>query len=155
MRWALRVAGILLVTVSIAGLWIRGVDHDPALWHADPTAAERTGAPNDALAAPGDTTRAAPDTVLVSAPSDPLAAFDRVARGSPRVEVVAGSVEEGHITYVQRSAILGFPDYVSAKRVEAATGASIAVWSRSRFGHSDLGVNAARLADWLAAAGFE
>ncbi|MEL6267324.1 MAG: DUF1499 domain-containing protein, partial [Pseudomonadota bacterium] len=65
------------------------------------------------------------------------------------VEVVAGSAAEGFVTYVQTSRIVGFPDYVSARTVEGG----IAVWSRSRYGYSDLGVNRARVEDWLAAAG--
>ncbi|MEL6766270.1 MAG: DUF1499 domain-containing protein [Pseudomonadota bacterium] len=155
MRWLLRAAGLVIVVLSLAGLWVRAVDHDPALWHQDPTTTARTGQPNDFLAGPTGSTQAPLDMTLSSVPSEPLVAFDRIAMAAPRVAVVAGSVAEGHITYVQRSALIGFPDYVSVKRVETATGPSLAAWSRSRFGYSDMGVNAARLTEWLAAAGFE
>lgn len=155
MRWLVRAAGLLLVVLSVAGLWVRAADHDPAVWHVDPTAAARTGKPNDFLAAPQGSTQAPVDLTLRTAPAEPLAAFDRVAMEASRVEVVAGSVADGHITYVQRSALFGFPDYVSVKAVDGPDGASIAAWSRSRFGHSDLGVNKERLTAWLAAAGFE
>jgi hypothetical protein len=33
-------------------IYIRTVGHDPALWHVDPVVAERSGRPNDAVAAP-------------------------------------------------------------------------------------------------------
>ena len=51
-------------------------------------------------------------------------------------------------SYIARTALWGFPDYVSVRVVEAEGGARYAIWSRSRFGSSDLGANAARLADW-------
>jgi hypothetical protein len=75
-----------------------------------------------------------------------LARFAAVAEASPRVRLLAGSVEEGRMTWVVRSVVWGFPDYVTA---EAAPG-GLRVWSRLRFGRSDLGVNRARLEDWLA-----
>jgi uncharacterized protein (DUF1499 family) len=59
---------------------------------------------------------------------------------------LAGSVEEGRMTWVARSALWGFPDYITAE----AGPKGLAVWSRLRFGRSDLGVNRARLEDWLA-----
>jgi hypothetical protein len=75
-----------------------------------------------------------------------LARLAAVAKASPRVQLLAGSVEEGRMTWVARSVVWGFPDYVTA---EAAPG-GLRVWSRLRFGRSDLGVNRARLEDWLA-----
>ena len=154
-RWLVRGVGLLLVLVSACGLMVRGSEHDPAVWHIDPLVTERTGKPNDYLAAPEGTTAAAPDRVLTRAPADPLGAFDRAARAAPRVEVVAGAPAEGFVTYVQRSALIGFPDYVSVRAVETPSGPSLAVWSRSRYGYSDLGVNKARIEGWLAEAGFE
>jgi len=75
-----------------------------------------------------------------------LAQFAKVAAASPRVRLLAGSVQEGRMTWVVRSALWGFPDYVTAE----AGPQGLAVWSRLRFGRSDLGVNRARLEDWLA-----
>lgn len=75
-----------------------------------------------------------------------LARFAEVAKARPRVTLLAGSVEEGRMTWVVRSVVWGFPDYLTA---EAAPG-GLRVWSRLRFGRSDLGVNRARLEDWLA-----
>ena len=75
-----------------------------------------------------------------------LARLAAVAKASPRVQLLAGSVEEGRMTWVARSALWGFPDYITAE----AGPKGLAVWSRLRFGRSDLGVNRARLEDWLA-----
>ena len=61
---------------------------------------------------------------LLSAPGDPLssgtpeapdlAALDAVAMAWPRTERLAGGPEEGRITWVTRSALVGFPDYTTA-----------------------------------------
>jgi len=75
-----------------------------------------------------------------------LARLAAVAEASPRVRLLAGSVEEGRMTWVARSVVWGFPDYVTAE----AGPKGLEVWSRLRFGRSDLGVNWARLEDWLA-----
>jgi uncharacterized protein (DUF1499 family) len=155
-RWLLRGLGVALVLAAVGVLMVRLASHPPSEWHADPLTTERTGKPNDVLAAPAGATAAAPDIVLALTDrpaGELLAALDRAARAEPRVEVVAGSVAEGWITWVQRSRLIGFPDYVSARTVETPEGNGIAVWSRSRYGHSDLGVNRARIERWLAAAG--
>lgn len=135
---------------------IRSAGHDPDVWHVDPTSTARTGKPNDALAAPVGTTRADPDIVLmpVQQPArELLASLDAAVRTEPRVKVVADSTDGGRITYVQRSAIIGFPDYISVTAVETEAGSGLILWSRARYGYSDLGVNRARLQRWLAAAG--
>lgn len=155
-RWIRWAVGLFVVLAGTGLLVIRGVGHDPDVWHVDPTSTPRTGKPNDALAAPVGTTRAEPDIVLtpMQKPArELLASLDAVARSEPRVEVVAGSTETGRITYVQRSAIIGFPDYISVAAVETQAGSGLILWSRSRYGYSDLGVNQARLQRWLGAAG--
>ncbi len=54
--------------------------------------------------------------------------------------------------YVQRTALLGFPDTIVVRFVAVgAERSSIALYSRSKFGYSDLGANKARLERWLAA----
>lgn len=147
--------GALALIGLIGVLVVRSAEHDPAVWHVDPAETTRTGKPNDALAAPVGVARVEPDIVLPTTTRPPialLAALDEAVRAEPRVEVVAGSVEARRITYVQRSAIVGFPDYISVSAVETATGSGLVLWSRSRFGYSDLGVNRARVERWLAAA---
>lgn len=148
-RWALRLLALLVVIAAAGGLAVRSVAHDPARWHVNPAEAVRSGAPNDFLAAPAGTTVATPDLLLETRdPAAAMTALDRVARQAPRTEVVAGDPADGFVTYVQRSALIGFPDYVSVSTVEGG----IAIWSRSRFGYSDLGVNGERVRRWLAAA---
>jgi len=78
--------------------------------------------------------------------ADGLARFDVVASAAPRTKLLAGSVEDGTATYVTRTKLLGFPDYTTAHQ----DGDLLKVYARLRFGRSDLGVNGARIADWLA-----
>jgi hypothetical protein len=80
------------------------------------------------------------------APSDLLARLDAVALATPRTTRLAGSVSEGRITWVTRSAVWGFPDYTTAE----ARADGLYLQARLRFGREDMGVNAARLRDWLA-----
>ena len=79
------------------------------------------------------------------APSDLLAKLDAIAMATPRTIRIAGSVAEGRITYETRSLLWGFPDYTTAEAREDG----LYIHARLRFGKSDLGVNAARLQDWL------
>ncbi|MGF1553997.1 MAG: DUF1499 domain-containing protein [Paracoccaceae bacterium] len=142
--------GALLVFLAFGGLIVRGSDHDPARWHVDPTTATRSSSSNDFMAAPSGATAGEIDLALgLDDPQAALVAFDRAARVAPRTQVVAGSVEAGHVTYVQRSRLIGFPDYVSVKRVAGG----LAIWSRARYGLSDFGVNERRVRGWLSEAG--
>ncbi|MEO9575738.1 DUF1499 domain-containing protein [Tateyamaria sp.] len=71
---------------------------------------------------------------------------DSVMQTLPRTQVLAGTVGNGLVTYVTRSQIWGFPDYTT---VQFENG-TLKLFARSRFGGSDLGVNAARLTQVLA-----
>ena len=81
-----------------------------------------------------------------------LMALDGIVRATPRTRLVAGSVADGRVTYVTRSALWGFPDYTSVQAVSGPDGqAAIHVQGHLRFGQSDLGVNRKRIEGWLAA----
>lgn len=146
----LSVALVLVLAAAYAAINLSG--HDPERWHVDPTTVELRGTPNEVLAAPSGTTRAEPHIVTqvhAERPEALLARFDAVARAQPRTRVVAGAVDGGTITYVQRSAVIGFPDYVSVKAVAVDEGAGLVVYSRSRYGQDDWGVNRQRVKTWL------
>lgn len=146
-------AFVLLAVVAVgavgAGLaWIRLAPSDPTRWHVDPLAAPPPGAGGVVLR-PGSPDGAAP--VWPVPATELLAAFDRHVRAvTPRLRVLAGSVREGRITYVVRSRLFGFPDYVTVAALPLGPGEStLAILSRLRFGRSDLGVNRARVQGWL------
>jgi uncharacterized protein (DUF1499 family) len=156
MRWAAALLAALVAGAVVLAIVMRWVQDDPAVWHVDPAAAARTGAPNDYLVAPQGATAAQPDRLAEVHPFLPrelLQRFDAVASAAPRTERIAGSPDEGLVTYVQRSRVFGFPDYVSVRAVEVPGGSALIVWSRSRFGYGDFGVNKARVEGWLAGLG--
>ena len=138
---------ILLAVVVLAAagaVWVRIAPSDPADWRADPTAAERTGRPNDYLVADGGD-----ETPRLYA-ADPEALIDRVAEwfaARERTEVLAR--DGAGATFVERSALMRFPDYISVKAEAGPEGTALSVWSRSRFGYSDRGVNRARVSALL------
>ena len=82
-------------------------------------------------------------------------AFLAVAAEAPRTKLLNRSADGLNLTLVQRTALLRFPDYIDVAIQPAPGGdggsSTIAVYSRSRFGYSDLGVNRKRVEDWMAA----
>lgn len=144
--------GLGLVVALAGAIYVRTVSDDPAQWHVDPTVAERTGRPNDFLVAPPSFSAAVPDVeaaVHALPPRELLFLLDSVASQSAGASILAGSLDDLWITYVQRTAIIGFPDYISVKAVQVEGGSALVIWSRSRFGHSDMGVNRKRIETWL------
>ncbi len=123
----------VLVLVVVAGLaYIRLAPHEVARWH------QPIGPAQDADYAGG--------AVRVTIADDgALARVDAAARTLQRTEVLAGSVDEGRITYVTRSKWMGFPDYTTVEQ----DGDQVRMYARLRFGRSDFGVNRARLEQLL------
>lgn len=146
MKWLALLAGAIALAALAGALWVRLAPSDPARWHVVPGPDTSTGRPNEALRLPGS---GAP--VYAVPPGELAARLDAVALAEPRTRRLAGGPEAGFTTYVQRSRWLGFPDYVSVQVSPTDQGATLAIWSRARFGRSDLGVNAARLDRWLQA----
>jgi uncharacterized protein (DUF1499 family) len=132
--------GLLAALVAFA-LYVRLAPSDPARWHVAPDA---EGPAGEVVVAGLNraTLRLGPEA---GAPTELLARLDAVALASPRTVRLAGSVDEGRITWVTRSALWGFPDYTTAE----ARADGLNITARSRFGQGDMGVNAARLRDWL------
>ncbi|GLQ34120.1 hypothetical protein GCM10007939_04030 [Amylibacter marinus] len=59
---------------------------------------------------------------------------------------------QGPVTYRIRTLLMGYPDYVSmALRTDVAGKVTVKIFSRSRFGSSDFGVNKTRVQAVLAA----
>ena len=138
--YLLVVLGILLAGILV---WVRVAPSDPARWHVDPVTVADPATPNWARIALGE----------IAAPAGTLAPrIEAALAGEERMSRLAGSLADGWATYIQRSRLMGYPDYVSIRIAPAGEGQeTLAVLSRSRFGQSDLGVNAARLARLRAA----
>lgn len=79
-------------------------------------------------------------------------AWSRMLANQPRIEVRGEDSETNQTVVVQRSKLLRFPDTVTVAFVPLGEKRStLYVYSRSTYGHSDLGVNAERIQKWLAA----
>ncbi len=84
--------------------------------------------------------------------SDLKSAWIRVLEAMPRLERLTWDEDAGYFDLVQRTAILRFPDRITAQIVSVSKDrSSLAIYSRSTYGYSDLGVNKARIEAWLAA----
>jgi uncharacterized protein (DUF1499 family) len=149
---ALRWAALALLAVAVAGAaYVRLAPDDPTLWHVDPLAASGPAKPNAYRVGPAEGVDA-PAPVYAVPAHELAAAFDAMALSQPRTTRLAGDPEALWATYVQRSLFMRFPDYVSVRFVDQGEGRStLALFSRARYGRSDLGVNRARVEDWLSA----
>lgn len=124
---------LVLALVAALLIYIRAAPSDAATWHVVPKVTEdKTGV--------GSAAR------IVHSGPDGLAKLDQIARATPRTTVLAGSVGEGMVTYVTRTAAIGFPDYTTVQQ----DGDTLKIYARLRFGKSDFGVNAKRVDGWLA-----
>ncbi len=84
---------------------------------------------------------------LVMTGKDGLAKVYAIAMSEPRTTVLAGSIEDGMITFVTRSKLMGYPDYTTAYQ----DGDMLKLFARSRFGRRDFDVNAKRVDRWIEA----
>ena len=78
-------------------------------------------------------------------------AFDAFVLSQKDTTRIAGSVEQLWMTYVQRTPRLKIPDYISVKFIplELPDKSTVAIFSRSRFGNGDMGVNEGRVTAWM------
>lgn len=133
----MRISIILAVLVLGLMAYVRFAPTDTAKWHRTPDAT-----------VPGDTRTAGSFLAVrrITAPAaEVLAAVEQRALAAPRTTLLAGSVGEGMITFLTRSAFWGFPDHTTV----AVQDDLLVLYGRLRFGSSDLGVNKARIESWL------
>jgi hypothetical protein len=125
---------LLVVLVLAVGLavYVRVAPSDPDRWHEMPDDVTDRDLEGGVMR-------------VVDAGAGGLARLHEIITDTPRTTVLAGSVEEGMITYVSRSKVFGFPDYTTVQQ----SGGKIRLYGRLRFGKSDLGVNAKRVDGWL------
>ena len=136
---------ILLIFIAVAALvaYIRLAPSDLARWHIalHPRPAELAGPSAEIVVLRGGA------YIDLPIADDLWARLDAIVMATPRTMLLAGSVGEGRMTWITRSALWGFPDYTTAE----VGPQGLTIYSRLRFGGGDMGVNAARLAGWTAA----
>jgi uncharacterized protein (DUF1499 family) len=118
----------------------------------DLRAIERSSAPRDALACPPGLCAAAVDIespVVAGTPADLVAKARDVLSREPRTELVSEDKALMQLVFVQRSALLRFPDTVRVQAIAVGDGASVMIHSTSNYGYWDMGVNRDRVERWL------
>ncbi len=134
MNWLIWGAVALVVIIVGLGIWVRIAPSDPARWHVMPEAVTDRDLTGGAM------------RVVGAGDEDGFNRLNQIIQDTPRTQWLAGAVDDGQVTYVTRSKLIGFPDYTTVR----LNGKQIEIYGRLRFGRSDLGVNAARLDRWLA-----
>ena len=139
---------LLLLGVGLVA-YIRLAPSDGQIWHIDPTdPALRTGDGRFLVRDGAD----APSPTYASPPEVVLARLAEIAVATPRTRILAGSPEEGRMTFQTRSASFGFPDYTTVAALpEGDSGTRLVIYARLRFGQRDFDVNKTRVQGWLAA----
>lgn len=121
----------------------------------DFTRLQPKGSPNRYLVCPPDYCSAAPDAfspVFDMPPGLLRQEWEAMLATRPRVERLAESADGLQFDYVQRTARFRFPDIVTVRFLPVAPAQStLAIYSRSVYGRSDLGANRARVDAWLSA----
>lgn len=114
---------------------------------------KRRSSPNDALACPPDVCSARADLIPPEFAVDATALREAMSQAlATEANLVRVEVDHGALIdrYVQRSALLGFPDTMNVQFFRRPGNRStLALYSRSKLGYSDLGANKARLVRWL------
>lgn len=146
MTLILILAFVVLATAALA-LYARTYQMRAEVWHVDPAEVVDPPAGNSVLLRGDDAPR------LDGTPAEVAARLDAVAEAEGATRL-AGDPAEGHVTYVVRSRIFGYPDAVTIRLHEVPDDGTtrVDIFSRSAIGESDFGVNAARVSRWIDAA---
>ena len=143
MRIALILVVFVVLAVIGAGIYFRNAAMPADVWHVDPAAVTPPASPNYEL-------RVGDRAPVFDVPPEVAAARIDAVATAERASMIGGSLAEGHMTYVARSRLMGYPDAISVRLTPVGQGTRVEVFSRSRFGYSDMGVNAARVDRWVA-----
>lgn len=148
--------GLALATLAVLA-WVcwrmaAEISQDPKPVLIDFADLARTGRPNDYLVCPPGVCRSVPDEVspILHAPVSRLREeWNTLIAEQPRTSLLSES-STGQLDVVQRSGFVGFPDIITVRFYSLGNDRStLALYSRSQYGHWDLGVNRRRVQTWL------
>jgi len=130
----------------------RGISGLPEAVALDIANLKLPSSPNAHLLAPPGVTAERHEAVALRAidPDAAWAVLQRLGEGRERVWVQAEFPAIRQIHWVERSRLMNYPDIIVGQILTLPGGTGYWLYSRSLVGHSDLGVNAARLARWRA-----
>ncbi len=148
------VAALVLVgfgVMRVTGLWDRLLPPAPRQPIDFPTL-EPGDRPNRYLVCPEDfCARSAPDAIspVFRVPVAVLAAAFRELLARQPALVIEGN-EIDRLELVQRTPLMRWPDRITVRFLPLGPDSStLAIYSRSTYGHSDLGANERRITAWL------
>ncbi|MDX2142362.1 MAG: DUF1499 domain-containing protein [Rhodospirillaceae bacterium] len=152
---------IAVAIVGIAILFVGGTQggvFDKLLSHKNPTPVDFRAltlpeSPNKYLIAPAGTTTAKADETAPSFAmpvADLKIKFLAMVAAQPNVEKLWESPDGLKFQYVQRTPIMRWPDIIDVQLLAQDGGSTLALYSRSVYGYSDMGVNKARVTAWVA-----
>ena len=133
---------ILLALFVVAQACLRFWPEDKGRWHVDPADTSQVRRSGVRLIGP-DAPRFLGDAETV------LGVVSDIVKNSPRTRLVDGGIDEGMVTFVVRSRLMGFRDYVTFKAVSEGDMTKLALHGRPRMNVYDWGTNRARLDRWL------
>lgn len=114
---------------------------------------QRKSSPNDYLVCPPDYCSArfdAASPIFETSAAELRRNFLEAVETLPRVTLIARDAENEQYDFEARTPIIGFPDTVTVRFLAVAEQrSSVALYSRSHYGHSDLGWNKRRVNSWL------
>lgn len=147
-------AGLATLAVAVGILLVfRFAPMRAERWHVNPELAQKQPGNNDWLLRPYGAALNGADGIAGVYQGDAVSLTDHLqqtALAEPRTRRIAGDPLGGFITLVQRSYWMGFPDAITIMAQDIGPDRStLSIWSRSRFGTYDHGVNRARVARWL------
>jgi uncharacterized protein (DUF1499 family) len=160
LRRRLIVIPLLIIAALVAAFFLIGPERvwelfgPPDLGPVTFETLERRSTPNDALACPPGICKAQSD---LTPPEYETSAkslrywFGKAIAAEPRLTAIVSDDAALTDRYIQRSALMRYPDTIVVQFFDRPGGRStLALYSRSQLGSSDLGVNRARLERWLA-----
>jgi hypothetical protein len=161
LKWLVIVIAVVVMAVSLyiyapggAGR-MESAFKLPAFEPVDFATLRKTPKPNQYLVCPEAFCAETPDRAspIFPVPVDTLAAsFDAMVRGQPDTSERQRDAALKQVDYVQRTPRMRYPDLITVRfQAVDETSSTLAIYSRSVYGRSDMGVNKARIDAWLSA----
>tara|TARA_Y100001970_G_scaffold294373_1_gene452179 strand:- start:86438 stop:86839 length:402 start_codon:yes stop_codon:yes gene_type:complete len=111
------------------------------------------GTPNNFFAAPqslGNKQSNYDSPVFVTDNHSIIDALYKIATSEPRTKLLKIDRDKGRMEFLQRSLIFRFPDYIDLEILEIEDNyCSVNIYSRSKYGSYDFGVNKKRVVRWM------
>lgn len=150
-RWKMLIKSIIFIFVSLFILLLQGCGQ---MQTADLQNLTLPFTPNYYLICPKNYCNVEPNEyspVYNLSAEDLFNAWNQMTEKQPYLNITGTIPERAQYEYVQKSLVFGFPDYITVQFIALSdTTSSLAIYSRSRYGFYDFGVNKRRLQTWLA-----